>query len=92
MLLLAALYGTLFGLLQSEDNALLLGSLLLFAILTGIMIATRRFNWYGVGRGQMPPQTPASGIPSSGDDRHIADMNTEKRHADAASPDGSRDS
>ena len=44
--MLTALYGALYGLLVSEDNALVLGSLLLFAILAAIMLATRRIDWY----------------------------------------------
>ncbi len=43
---LLVLYGVLFGLLLSEDNALMLGSLLLFAVLAAVMILTRRVNWY----------------------------------------------
>ena len=44
--LLALLYGVLYGLLLSEDNALLLGSLLLFALLAAAMWLTRRVDWY----------------------------------------------
>jgi inner membrane protein len=39
-------YGALYGLLQSEDNAFLMGSLLLFVVLAAVMISTRRFNWH----------------------------------------------
>lgn len=46
---LATLYGALYGLLVSEDMALVLGSLLLFAVLAGVMIATRNIDWYRVG-------------------------------------------
>lgn len=46
--LLAALYAVLFGLLQSEDNALLLGSLLLFGVLTLVMMLTRKLDWYAM--------------------------------------------
>jgi inner membrane protein len=42
----AALYGALFVLLQMEQSALVLGSLLLFAVLAGVMVATRRVDWY----------------------------------------------
>ena len=48
-LMLGALYAALYGLLISEDNALLMGSLLLFAILAAIMIATRKVDWYRAG-------------------------------------------
>lgn len=44
------LYLYLYMALASEDYALLIGSLGLFAILTGIMIFTRRINWYEIGR------------------------------------------
>jgi len=52
--LLAMLYGALYGLLLSEDNALMLGSLLLFAILAGIMMLTRRVDWYSLGAAWQP--------------------------------------
>lgn len=42
---LALLYATLYGLLASEDNALLLGSMLLFVLLAGVMLGTRRMDW-----------------------------------------------
>lgn len=44
--MLGTLYGVLYGLLLSEDNALVLGSGLLFAILAAIMLATRKVDWY----------------------------------------------
>lgn len=47
--MLTLLYGALYGLLVSEDNALVLGSLLLFAILAVIMLLTRRIDWYAIG-------------------------------------------
>ncbi|MDG2525603.1 cell envelope integrity protein CreD [Stenotrophomonas sp. HITSZ_GD] len=47
-LMLTALYGVLYTLLVSEDNALLMGSLLLFGILAGIMWLTRRLDWYAL--------------------------------------------
>jgi inner membrane protein len=43
--LFVGLYGSLYGLLKSEDNALLLGSLMVFALLAVGMIATRRIDW-----------------------------------------------
>jgi inner membrane protein len=48
-LMLMGLYSSLYGLLISEDNALLLGSLLVFAILAAAMLMTRKVNWYAVG-------------------------------------------
>jgi len=35
-------------LLESEDNALMLGSLLLFVLLSLAMLTTRRLDWYGL--------------------------------------------
>ncbi|HEN3565127.1 TPA: cell envelope integrity protein CreD [Yersinia enterocolitica] len=49
---LLLLYGVLFGLLQSEDNALLLGAGLLFIILAAVMLLTRRLDWYQVASPQ----------------------------------------
>ena len=45
---LAVLYGVLYALLRAEDYSLLGGSLLLFALLAGVMLATRRIDWYTV--------------------------------------------
>jgi inner membrane protein len=45
---LAGLYGALFGMLQSEDYALLTGSLLLFGLLALLMILTRNLDWYAL--------------------------------------------
>ncbi len=44
---IAALYGALYALLQLEQTALLFGSMLLFAVLAALMVATRRIDWYG---------------------------------------------
>lgn len=49
--MLGTLYATLYGLLLSEDNALVLGAGLLFVILAGIMLATRKVDWYALSRG-----------------------------------------
>ncbi|MGI8560294.1 MAG: cell envelope integrity protein CreD [Luteimonas sp.] len=46
--MLAILYGALYGLLVSEDNALVLGAGLLFLILAAIMAVTRKVDWYRV--------------------------------------------
>lgn len=48
--LLAALYGVLYGVLISEDNALIMGSALLFVLLAAIMILTRKVDWYAVSK------------------------------------------
>ena len=47
--LLTALYGVLYGILISEDNALAMGSALLFCALAAIMAITRKLDWYSVG-------------------------------------------
>jgi inner membrane protein len=44
--MLTALYGAMYGLLISEDNALILGSLMLFAMLAVVMVVTRKVDWY----------------------------------------------
>jgi inner membrane protein len=48
--MLALLYAALYGLLVSEDNALVLGAGLLFVILAVAMLVTRRIDWYQLGR------------------------------------------
>ena len=45
---IAVLYAALYALLQLEQTALLLGSIMLFAVLGGLMVATRRIDWYGL--------------------------------------------
>jgi len=54
---LATLYGALYVLLQMEQTSLVLGSVLLFAILAGVMVATRRVDWYQLLAGQRAPQS-----------------------------------
>jgi inner membrane protein len=44
----AALYGAMYTLLQLEQTALVVGSLLLFAVLALVMIVTRRVDWYAL--------------------------------------------
>ena len=53
---LTGLYGALYGLLISENNALVLGSILLFAVLAAVMVATRKIDWYNIGK---PDEEPA---------------------------------
>jgi inner membrane protein len=48
-LLLGGLYALLYGLLQSEDYALLMGALALFGLLATAMLLTRRLDWYRLG-------------------------------------------
>jgi inner membrane protein len=45
---IGGLYAVLYLLLQLEQRALLLGSLLLFAVLAALMVATRRVDWYAL--------------------------------------------
>ena len=47
--MLTSLYAAVYGLLISEDNALILGSLLLFAVLAAVMVVTRKVDWYKSG-------------------------------------------
>lgn len=57
----ALLYGALFGLLSSQNNALLLGSLLAFGMLSALMLATRRLDWYALSASAASgPSTPAA--------------------------------
>jgi inner membrane protein len=44
--MLTTLYAAVYGLLISEDNALILGSSLLFLVLATVMVITRRVDWY----------------------------------------------
>lgn len=43
---IALLYTVLYGVLQSEDNALLMGTLVMFTALAAVMVLTRRMDWY----------------------------------------------
>jgi inner membrane protein len=53
--MLTALYGAVYGLLISEDNALVLGALMLFAVLAAVMVVTRKVDWYRGGAAVAPP-------------------------------------
>lgn len=44
----ALLYGPLYGLLASESNALLLGTILVFGMLAVLMLATPKVDWYAL--------------------------------------------
>lgn len=44
--LLIALYAMLYVLLNGEDYSLLMGSILVFAVLAGAMVVTRKLDWY----------------------------------------------
>ncbi|MDQ2925157.1 MAG: cell envelope integrity protein CreD [Acidobacteriota bacterium] len=56
--ILTTLYAAIYGLLVSEDNALLLGSLLLFGVIALVMIATRKIDWYQRTSDLPPPTAP----------------------------------
>ena len=58
---LTALYGALYGLLVSEDSALLLGSLLVFALIAAAMVLTRKVDWYRLGVSEAPAPKTAAG-------------------------------
>lgn len=54
---LGVVFSVLYALLASEDNALLMGSLVLFLGLATVMLGTRKLNWYELGSkdgGQTP--------------------------------------
>ncbi|MEW8628182.1 MAG: cell envelope integrity protein CreD [Candidatus Thiodiazotropha sp.] len=48
---LLLLYGMLYAILSSEDNSLLMGSLLIFSVLSLVMVVTRRVDWYALTDG-----------------------------------------
>lgn len=64
--MLLGLYGLLFAILRSEDNALLMGSILLFAVLALVMLTTRRLDWFAIseqmGRQQVGRQTEGTAV------------------------------
>ena len=66
--MLTTLYAVVYGLLISEDNALILGSLMLFVVLAAVMVVTRKVDWYSGGAEVMkvavapPPPPPMEGL------------------------------
>lgn len=59
---LLVLYGVMWSLLHSQDSALLLGTGVLFAALSTVMILTRRFDWYSLSRAaKKPVESPVPG-------------------------------
>jgi inner membrane protein len=56
--LLTLLYAGIYGLLVSEDNALILGSLMLFGLLALVMFVTRKVDWYRSAAPQSAPPPP----------------------------------
>jgi len=63
--LLVALYGVLYGILVSEDNALMMGSLLLFGVLAAMMVATRKIDWYNVMGAEPAPPATGDAVPAT---------------------------
>lgn len=61
---LIGIYGYLYFVLQSESYALLAGTLLLFAVLAGVMWSTRNLNWYRLGNPPRKPSLPNSAQPN----------------------------
>ena len=60
--LLAGLYAALYLVLGSEDYALLMGAVLVFAALAAFMLSTRRLDWYAVSmRGVSAREAVANG-------------------------------
>ncbi len=56
---LSATYGYLYFVLQSQDYALLAGTLALFAVLALVMFCTRRIDWYALDPGtHATPEPP----------------------------------
>ncbi|HEX6591134.1 MAG TPA: cell envelope integrity protein CreD [Moraxellaceae bacterium] len=54
---IALLFGVLYMLLQSEDYALLMGSLLLFGLLAVAMVLTRNLDWFALGAAEGESRT-----------------------------------
>lgn len=55
---IAGLYGALYMLLQLEQTALVIGSVMLFSVLAAVMIATRKVDWhqlFGAGPAAIAP-------------------------------------
>jgi inner membrane protein len=53
--ILSCLHAYMFVLLQMENDALLAGTIGLFAILLATMIATRKIDWYAIGEDRLQP-------------------------------------
>jgi inner membrane protein len=67
----ALLYAALYALLQLEQTALVLGSLLMFGVIAAVMVATRRLDWYALGARlrdepeTLPSDAPAEAMPQT---------------------------
>ena len=53
-------YVFLYGTLQAEDYALLIGSIGLFVVVVLLMFITRKIDWYGLGQNTQNPQNPSN--------------------------------
>ncbi len=54
------LYAMMYAILQSEDYAFLMGTILIFALLAGVMFGTRKIDWQSLTRPKQPePQGTA---------------------------------
>ncbi len=62
--LLAVVYGVLYGLVASEDYALLMGALALLTTVSALMYLTRRVDWYAMG--PRDPQLADAALSSDG--------------------------
>jgi inner membrane protein len=62
---IGALYAVLYGLLQLEQAALAMGSLLLFAVLAAAMVFTRRVDWYALLKTAPETRSVPAAIPTS---------------------------
>jgi inner membrane protein len=64
---LASVYGALYLLINAQDNALLAGSVMLFALLAAFMVSTRKVNWHaqfgGTSGGITGPHAQAATTP-----------------------------
>jgi inner membrane protein len=59
--ILIVLYVFLFVVLLSEDYALLIGSIGLFAVVASVMFVTRKIDWYGFGKNRHEPEETIPG-------------------------------
>ena len=60
LFLFIGLYASLYVLLKSEDHALLMGSVMVFGVLSVAMIATRRLDWSSLSRRMLNAPTAAA--------------------------------
>jgi inner membrane protein len=60
---IGALYGLLWVLLRMEQTALVIGSMMLFASLTAVMVLTRRVDWYALVDSWRRSDAPSRAVP-----------------------------